>query len=628
MDMELLLKYLRVNALTEAQSYYAITPDLGGAPGHATYVGSVKDGSSEAAVVAIDRIDQPKHTLQTGRRLVSKVAFLEKMPKKVARAQTSLMEMYMGVVTSGSVGLVSLDAVRNAAEVLFAPPSEPMAFDPDAVVTPLLPFNQRIAPAPDADPLPHHGSAFTSDDTGDAYLNYDHLLIAVRLLVQIRGVQTAPTWYVMDGEPEETANERWLAEVEDAFGRFSEEAAHIGITAKTISLGRVPCAPRSFGHQRNTEHINEVVASARVSLLYHARTAVAFTPIVDHFAFRARDDTKSIALHMITPRHDKSFVKALREHGEASFGPTLDGIRMMRSVLAQVLLSLEAAQTHLRFTHYDLHINNVMLDQVEAHDPEHTAADGTLWYYVRPGGKHSFMVPASDSDGQAARIIDFGRTRCDDPRFPGNDARASSITIEGRAPCALYDTAADMRALAHDIVVYGLFKWRKYFVYAGRGDRVSSDSAVEECFLQMVSVLEDMSGVRWWNGWNAGVGPATYMQRNGRQLDPPTSLYSYIDLWATGICDEDTFIQIRADEFIMRRPDGEHSVAPSDVLESPFFLPYRVEEVPAGAVLVPVADATHAPPVKVGPSPTVSEESDVQMPDNPPGSTKKRRCVE
>ena len=601
LDLETTLSYMRVNALAEARSRFAVAVNAAGA---ATYVGITGDGSSGAAVVEISRRGDSAPP-----SLVTKVALLEEMPYPIVCAQASLIEMFTSIVVTGTTDMVYLDAVRDASDVLFADAGPYMSFNHAAAVAALFLCSPRDAANATAE-APQRCAEF-NESVGMSYFQGEHLLAGIRLLARINAVGAAPVWYAGPDETAEAANVRWAEDVDTVFERFVEVAAPANVRLDNVIGMRAPRIPRTFGHQRNAEHINEVVVGSRLTLLRESRIAVAFTPIVDYFAYPVPGGGAAV-LHVVAPRHDMSFGGVLREGAQTA--PSLGAIFMVRSVLAQVLLSLEAAQAHLRFTHYDLHLNNVMISVATDRDPEFVDTEGVMWRYARPTGKHAFVVPATDSADCVARIIDFGRSRCDDPRHPGDDDRVASVVVFECAPCERFNDAIDMRALAHDIVVHGLLRWAPYFRNAGRGERVSTDPLVEECFQQLVSVLEDMAGVRWWSGWNTRMA---YTQRNGAAVACPRSLCAFIEMFVSGICTTETVIQIRTDEFMRDRPKTEHTMTPTTILDAPFFTPYRMTRgTTPCVVVVEVADATHA-----------SGAVTVVQGEGPPRSTTKRRRV-
>ncbi len=648
LDMDFLLRAVRIDALSEAQSRFVCKPDPTDAR-NVEYIATKNDGASKGAVIAIaPSKGSPCPVLfhiddDDPYPFVSKVAILEKMPKAVARAHRCLIEMYTSIASTKTVDMVSLDSVRNASRVLFARALEQAEFDSTEATTPLLPVVVNEDHAMTTPDFVWKGSSVES--AGESYLDSAHLVAAVRLLAQIRGTQKVPASYGRKkGEDEETTVQRWMEEVDEVFSRFVEEARDYDVAEDNVTKYRPPHGPRMYGHQRNDENINEVVAGVRASLMYHSRTAVAFTPIIDYFMFRA-EKSNSVVLHIVSPRHHGALVDALRNTCRRT-GPTLDSIFMVRSVLAQVLLSLEAAQYYLRFTHYDLHGNNVMLNVVGPHDPERSCEEGVVWQYVRPGDRGTFSVLASDSEGHSARIIDYGRSRCDDPRYPGNNKRASYLDLgDTCAPCERFDASVDMRTLAHDIVIYGIYSWRRWLVLADKGQCVSEDPEVDAHFKQMLSVLDDMSGVRWWNGWNTSAVPHLgYRFHVGGTMEPPASFMSYIDRRANNVCTDDVFTLIRRNEFIMRRPITEHAVTPKDVLDMTFFAAYQ--DTDHATTTIAVANASRAPPVRVAPSvPRVADNDLVQsvagpkvyidltqgedasniVAEDPPGSSKKRR---
>jgi hypothetical protein len=74
------------------------------------------------------------------------------------------------------------------------------------------------------------------------------------------------------------------------------------------------------------------------------------------------------------------------------------------SVILQVMFALHIAQEHAKFTHYDLHRENVMLKKFDtSHD--------NVWFYYKVNGKN-YKVPLINHS--MAMLIDFGLSHCEE----------------------------------------------------------------------------------------------------------------------------------------------------------------------------------------------------------------------
>ena len=596
LDMEVMLRKSPVNGVTQARAFYSITINH---KGEAQYVSMAGAAMSRAAIVSV--------TDTENNIFVSKVAFLEKMPRVVERAYLSLVEMSMSIIVTGGLAMVALNDVAHSSRILFMNANTQLDFDAQAVHA-LLPETALPVHKQPKGVVTGQLSAPFDETTGDAYFDMEHLIAAVRL-------------YSLITARMEEGGALTSQAVDEVFERFLVAAKECAITTETVLSLAVPRGPRAYAHIRNAEHVNEIVASSRVTLMYYARTAVGFTPVVDYFYFRPSDTSSAVALHMVAPHHTATMQKLIVNACD-SILPTLSGLKMVRSLLAQVLLTLESAQTSLRFVHYDLHISNVMADAVTDGMPE---AGGKVWRYTRPGS-HEFFIPAGDSGNHAARMIDFGRSRCDDPRFPCDDTRACSITIHERAPSKKFDHSVDARSLAHDLIVYALGYWYSEFVlcHNHRESYLTSNEPVEKELCQLLDVLEAMVGIKWWKGWADGSSERKY------GTDFFDSCGEFITLHANNKMSDSTVRSMRGDEFIIRRRSHEYAPKPADILNLAFFASYH--QAPAGDdSIVHVADATASMKMEdikdlCAPSTAATSDGATEEEEpNPPGSAKKRR---
>ncbi len=597
LDMEMMLQKPPVNGITQARALYSVTTNRKGV---AQYVSVVGIGMSRSAVISLSDTK--------GKILVSKVSMLEKMPWEVERAYLTLVEMSMSIIVTDGLSMVSLADVARASRVLFSISKPQIDFDTQAVHA-LLPDT--------ALPVCDQPSGVISDQfyppidetAGDAYFDMEHLVAAVRLytLIIARMDEDGPLA---------------LIDVDAAFGRFLIAAVVCGITTTTVLTMSVPRGPRSYAHIRNAEHVNEIVASSRVTLMFYTRTAVGFTPVMDYFYYHPSEASSAIALHVATPVHVSTTQKLILDACD-NILPTLSGLNMVRSLLAQVLLTLESAQTILRFVHCDLHLGNVMADVVTKGMPEY---GGSVWRYTRPEGAFEFFIPASDSNNHAARMIDFGRSRCDDPRFPCDDVRACFVTIHGRASSHVFDHSVDTRSLGHDIIMFVLGYWYSELVlcHKNRESYGTSNEPVEKGLSELLDVLEAMVGIKWWKGWADGSSEDRY---GTKLLD---SCGAFIELLASNKLSLDTTHKMREDEFFIHRPPHEYAPRPTDILNMAFFAPYHQA---VGNDVVHVADATASMKMEdiknfCAPSTEDAADDDAGAAEgdmHPPGSAKKRK---
>jgi hypothetical protein len=185
----------------------------------------------------------------------------------------------------------------------------------------------------------------------------------------------------------------------------------------------------------NHENFNEIATGMRVSSMFYAGISPGFTPLVDYFICKEGADVKVYTFNEVNTDKSDVFMEQ---------AATIDSLVLqLRSFFAQVLLALEAAQFHLAFVHRDLHTGNVMALELPA------AYIGSTLQFRRPGENGDMFIPADDSHLYLARIIDYGRSRANNPSNAGDPALASGIIRDFMDK--EFDPWVDMRALAYHV---------------------------------------------------------------------------------------------------------------------------------------------------------------------------------
>ena len=187
--------------------------------------------------------------------------------------------------------------------------------------------------------------------------------------------------------------------------------------------------------------INEACTGARAGALFFAGISRIFVPVVDFFACMCDAKLLEEATH---PRFFA--VQTVVENGleineavvhDASDDPK-QTVAFVRSILAQVLCALEAAQHHIQFTHYDLHLGNVLAEET-------SSVENEVWTHVRPDGNQTIYFDPRHTRGRIVRIIDFGLSRANDPY---REAPATFLDNERRE----FDAHIDTRKFAYDFI--------------------------------------------------------------------------------------------------------------------------------------------------------------------------------
>ena len=362
----------------------------------------------------------------------------------------------------------------------------------------------------------------------------------------------------------------------------------------------------------NYQGVNDVVAGMRVSALVHAGISPAFTTVVDYFACNAdvnADPVDGVNMFVVQEAMDTQLSDYLRELTKKPFSTQV--LLSIKSVLAQVLLALEAAQVHLQFVHNDLHTGNVMLGRAP-----NSGIPVDFLQFRRPGVLGSMFLPARSLPGsRVVRLIDFGRSRVNKPGYPNDrnpsyvvfnvDDRATQIFEKLQAEWR-FDEHTDMRVFAWALASQLKSAW---------GGLLSRPDAPPDAD-ELSRVLEMMTGMdQWydatpmafraetWDDPDAPVFLETVVARilaapSGRRLR--TAVRVVVEHGRTQTKFSDWLNMFRVLESYGVRPqdhqqtDGSASLA--DVLNDPFFDEFRPGVLGMGEFEIDfVGDATRRP---------------------------------
>jgi hypothetical protein len=352
----------------------------------------------------------------------------------------------------------------------------------------------------------------------------------------------------------------------------------------------------AYAREPNYESLNDVIAGMRVSALVHSGISPAFATVVDYFACNAGLDgfvADDLNLFVVSEKISHETRDVMRKMLASSSVGAVELVNMARSMLAQILLALEAAQSKLRFVHSDLHVGNVMLDAL----PKGYSTFDAVLRFRRPDGRNMF-IPARHTDFKIARIIDFGRSRVDNPDSPGDRSPPAYVNMHVIKPISGpdYDRWTDMRIFGHDFA-------NEMIVYMG-WRRLLLDQDWDETLpvvADMFAALEVMIGMDQWTEETMLYPRYTERLplREGldRMLAPvlaaPTGgpkLKAYFRLWADALRktravrmqlgrekdmspEEAMLLHFRVTDIYGSRPDQvvSRDPGPTGVLDLPFF---------------------------------------------------------
>ncbi len=244
----------------------------------------------------------------------------------------------------------------------------------------------------------------------------------------------------------------------------------------------------------NYEAMNDVAAGMRVSALVHAGISPAFTTVVDYFGCNADErgqPLRSPNLFVVQEAMEKPLAHHIRDLAAGDFDQALPHFK---SILAQVLLAIEAGQEHLRFVHNDLHVGNVQLGAAP-----NAGVHVDYLQFRRPKLLGDMFIPAGIlPNSSIVRIIDFGRSRANHPMQPhdrnpthiifGFSDQQSFKKIQANSE---FDPWIDMRIFAYNLArSYLRRRWGGLFADI----KVPQTPASSE----LLRVLEMMIGMDRW----------------------------------------------------------------------------------------------------------------------------------
>jgi len=92
------------------------------------------------------------------------------------------------------------------------------------------------------------------------------------------------------------------------------------------------------------------------------------------------------------------------------FGPSVSvNDPFIKSLVLQVLCALQIAQNRIKFTHYDLHLGNIVVKE----DERYKEKGSRISYTYKDRNKKDHIVHVPVINGQISVIIDYGRTHTD-----------------------------------------------------------------------------------------------------------------------------------------------------------------------------------------------------------------------
>lgn len=233
--------------------------------------------------------------------------------------------------------------------------------------------------------------------------------------------------------------------------------------------------------------VTEACTGARVGALYYAGISRAFVPVIDAFPVVATPNLGDAVgvdnqrFFVVQPfvEHAADFDDVLRED-------PANVVAASRSFIAQVLCALEAGAHAIGFTHYDLHLGNILAEKTHV-------VSGEVWAHTRPQGRTLYFDPSA-TDNRVARIIDFGLSRANHPRGAGTPTYLDAVHEH-------YDAHIDMRMFAYAFIgtmsVQLVRPVTQEGTHEARAVRAAALKGIRGCG-PLMRVLENMLGLAQW----------------------------------------------------------------------------------------------------------------------------------
>jgi hypothetical protein len=243
-------------------------------------------------------------------------------------------------------------------------------------------------------------------------------------------------------------------------------------------------------------------------------------------------------------------------------------LAVARAILAHVLLALEAGQSRLGFVHFDMHLGNIMLKGM--------GGEQVTLQFRRPAEERDMFIPLNLTKQNLVRLIDFGRTRAENP-----DEEAAPATFAKILPgftTTVFDRAIDMRYFGFEFVRIAL-----------RGSDLFKDllAGRDNDTREFLDVIDRMVGMHTWKRFEYSESEKI------AHVGPDEAMIPFREfLKRTRAATPEQLDVFKKWEILSVRHDrSDEDLGPGDVLNMPFFREYG--EPPDGEQTIDfIGDAT------------------------------------
>ncbi len=334
--------------------------------------------------------------------------------------------------------------------------------------------------------------------------------------------------------------------------------------------------------------INEACTGIRVAALFFAGISRAFVPIIDFFPCACNAE-----LSEISPERRFFTVQPVVENSmhiwEGLPAEADLAVPYVRSVFAQVLAAIEAAQHHIEFTHYDLNVGNVLVEQTDI-------VGGEVWTCTRHTYSPLHFDPR-DTQGKLVRIIDYGLSRAEDPHgmmaetyWKGRSTSDDENIYRG------FDAHRDTRMVAYFLIEHIATQRRELADVLFKED-------------DLMRVLKMMLGLDSWTSLHSPTGEYTiFLKKDSRILrrSVDKTIHLALPFDAADLLRFAMDIGGRVSGFYwaevnLNRKDDSDAPTPSNILDDKFFDSMRLPLGEGTRTIIDIGDSTREIPPGIPP---------------------------
>lgn len=229
--------------------------------------------------------------------------------------------------------------------------------------------------------------------------------------------------------PFEKVAQRKRVHVEEEYPIMQGKHAHVRF-AQCTEFVSPHCAVKSqsirYPKRLSDKSYRELLILEQVTMLCNERKCSAFVRLYDWFKSEQQQQEGFYQMHLVLERGQDTLFGYIVKQGRSLCYDEF------RSILFQLLFSLQVAQEELYFTHNDLHLKNILVKQLPSHVQQTCYSwKGQTWCFSHP--PHSRYL---------VKMTDFGLSRI---RLPSSGEELQNH------PSDTFDCIADVQKLGSEL---------------------------------------------------------------------------------------------------------------------------------------------------------------------------------